>query len=383
MLANIFNKLAIIIVLSFASHSANADYQLTLLSPLGTNLSASNGNPIYSSPYGLNALNQVVGYSITNYGNTEPTLWSNGGVSDLGTMGRNDGYGTGEALGINSSGQAVGMSYTYDMSAYKATLWNNGTITDLGTLGGNSGFARAISDSGSIVGVSDTATGVGHATLWSNGTVTDLGALNGAIGSVAQSINSSNQIVGTSILNGNGNLATIWSNGNISALNPLDSLINSSATAINDFGIVVGESYTVGAAYRATMWSNGMASALGALNGEFSSASGALGINAMGHIVGVSTNVSGVSHAVLWVNGVAIDLNSLLSASDVTAGWVLSSAYAINNNGSIVGFANNSLLNINSGYLLSSVAAVPEINSTIMLIMGLGLFGFMLKRRQS
>ena len=127
------------------------------------------------------------------------------------------------------------------------------------------------------------------------------------------------------------------------------------------------------------MWSNGGITDLGSLGGNISAA---LDINASGHIVGVSTNVSGVSHAVLWVNGVAIDLNSLLSASDVEAGWVLHNAYAINNNGSIVGDASNSILGIStSGYLLTSVAAVPETNTTIMLLMGLGVFGFIARRK--
>jgi uncharacterized membrane protein len=39
-------------------------------------------------------------------------------------------------------------------------------MTDLGTLGGNVSAATGINDLGQVVGMSDTASGYGHAVLW-------------------------------------------------------------------------------------------------------------------------------------------------------------------------------------------------------------------------
>ena len=88
-------------------------------------------------------------------------------------------------------------------------------------------------------------------------------------------------------------------------------------------------------------------------------------------------------HATLWNGSVLTDLNSFLDASTVSAGWVLNEAYGINDNGWIVGYASNSLLGINSHAFLMSIAAVPEPDSYAMMLMGLGLIGFVARRRKS
>ena len=177
-----------------------------------------------------------------------------------------------------------------------------------------------------------------HATLWNNGTVTDLGTLGGT-SSYANGINDSGQVVGIS--NIHSNMET-----------------------------------------HATLWSNGTVTDLGTLGGI---GSAAFGINASGQIVGYAyTSGNGPPHATLWSNGTVTDLNSLLNASTVSAGWVLNEAHAINNSGFIAGIASNSILGIDShAFLLSNVAAVPESDPLPMMLMGLGLLGFVARRRKN
>lgn len=68
------------------------------------------------------------------------------------------------ASGINDNGQVVGRC-NYGIGGDHAAAWTNGTITDLGTLGGNSSYAQDINNSGQIVGYANTTTtnGVYHA----------------------------------------------------------------------------------------------------------------------------------------------------------------------------------------------------------------------------
>jgi probable HAF family extracellular repeat protein len=212
------------------------------------------------------------------------------------------------------------------------------TATDLGTLGGNYSKAYAINASGQVAGYSKTTGGdpVYHATLWNGTTATDLGTLGGT---------------------------------------------HSYAYGINDSGQVVGYAYTTGnAAYRATLWNGTTATDLGALSGG---ASKAYAINASGQVAGYSYTSDAVQRAALWNGTTIIDLNSLLDASTVSAGWVLNVASGINDNGWIAGTASNSILGISSRAFLLSVTSVPEPETYGMMLTGLGMLGFMARRRKN
>ena len=76
----------------------------------------------------------------------------------------------------------------------------------------------------------------------------------------------------------------------------------------------------------------------------------------------------------------AIDLNSFLDFSTVDAGWVLTIANAINDNGWIVGNADNSITGERHGYLLMPI---HEPETFAMVLAGLGLLGVISRRRKS
>ena len=90
-----------------------------------------------------------------------PALFENGTVQNLGTLGgvttKPAGDVSGQAQGINNNGVVVGYALTADGYSH-AFSFSNGVMSDLGTLGGNRSDAWSINDGGTIVGQSETAT---------------------------------------------------------------------------------------------------------------------------------------------------------------------------------------------------------------------------------
>jgi len=209
-----------------------------------------------------------------------------------------------------------------------ATIWNGTTPTDLGTLGGSFSYAAGINDSGQVVGQMG-----GHATIWNGTTPTDLGTLGG---------------------------------------------LTSYAVAINDVGQVVGGSATFNGAGHATIWNGTTPTDLGTLPGGHDSV--AYAINNLGQVVG-SSYTSGGQHATLWDHGTKIDLNTFLDNATRSAGWVLSIAHGINDSGWIVGDTGNTLHGGEAHAFL--LIPVPEPETYAMFLAGLGLMGFMARRRKS
>lgn len=329
-----------------------------------------------SIAYGINDAGQVVGYSyLTGNGSYHATLWNSAVATDLGTLGGSSSI----AYDINNSGQVVGTSYTAGDAARYAVLWNGATRISLGSLGGVGG-ATAINDAGQIVGYSN---GGNTATLWNGITATvALGTLGGTVGS-ASGINNSGQIAGQSTLTGPTQLrATLW-NGTTPTNLGFGSLSGAAGhgNGINEAGQVVGavEIVTGTVTSHAVLWNSGIVTDLGTLGGKHSSA---LAINNLGAIVGFSdVNGDPRRHATLWVGTTPTDLNSLLDAATVDAGWILLDAAGINDSGWITGTAYNTVTDQMRGYLLS-ISSVPEPGTYALMLASLGVLAIAVRRRE-
>lgn len=314
---------------SGASETYNGSYFSTTTlwnGPVATNLGILGPVGTGSLGYSINNAGQVAG-TLVRPGYCPclfPMVWDGTTSSGLVSLGNES-----VATSINNSGQVAGWTLTtsYYFSAYHATVWDGSTTTILGSLGGNNSFANAINDSGWVAGYSDTGGDANqvHATLWNGLVITDLGTLGGGYSS-ATAINNAGQVAGSSLTAGDVSAhATVWNGSILTDLGP-------------------------GAAGGTDSWANA--------------------INNSGQVAGVSNMTGNVQHATIWNGTTAIDLNSLLDADTVSAGWVLNHANGINDNGWIVGDASNSLTGQRHGFLLSTLT-VPEPGTFALLAFGL------------
>lgn len=308
-----------------------------------------------SAAAAINNEDEVVGYSnIAGSDITHATLWRKGHIIDLDPLGTT----ASGANDINDRGEIVGYRNG------TATLWSRGRTVDLGTLGGRSSTATGINHRGQIVGTYFISGVEGaRAVVWDRGVPTDLGIAGGGwIGGTALDISDTGQIVGASSTRFSDNsLATSWT-GTSPTL--LGGSVDSAAFAVNNAGEIVGMSGShpnyMGTA---TVWNGTTPTLLNGLAadelGRFAGA--AVNINNAGQIVGRSlANASTSSccdwHAVVWLGSNPTDLNNLLDTNTVNAGWVLVSASGINDRGSIVGAATNSITGVSHAFMLSAVA---------------------------
>ena len=279
-----------------------------------------------SEARGINNSGQVTGYSRTAASTFHAFLYSNGVMTDLGTLG-----GASYGFGINSSGQVGGYS-GIGVHYYRAFLYSNDSMTNLGALGGDDhAVGYGINDSGQVVGEScNLNSGMCRAFLYSNGVMTDLGNLGGSSWTnMAYGINDSGQVTGVS-----NSRAFLYSNGVMTDLGILGGDSHSIGYGINDSGQVVGSSADPSGKYRAFLYSNGVMTDMGTLGG----ASYGYDINNSGQVVGMSADPSGKYRAFLYSNGSMTDLNNLINPA---SGWTLSKARAINDVGQIVGLGIN------------------------------------------
>jgi probable HAF family extracellular repeat protein len=187
------------------------------------------------------------------------------------------------------------------------------SITDLGTLGGTESFAYAINDSSQVVGLSGiTGDASIHSFLYSKGKMTDLYPLNcqDLLTVGPTDINNAGQIASGVVVGGVYVPAILHSRtGDLTLLGSLGGVtpygFNGVATSINNAGNAVGYSYIDSINRHAFLYSGGVMTDIGSFGGY----SGAWAINDEGVIVGFSSDqFNGVAHAFVDSDGVMTDI---------------------------------------------------------------------------
>src|SRR5262252_10999561 len=246
-------------------------------------------------------------------------------ITDLGSLGGGVTHGlainaSGQVTGDSVSSQLVQVPcpvqqyggakkcFTHPDDAFE---WSNGTMTDLGTLGGNFSQGVAISGSGEVVGSSSgKSPGTGGAFLSNSGH--GMKPLNPP--AEAYGINDSDQIAGQcrNSMFLQGYACVVSSNGAITALPESDPNIECleintipgltpAAIAINNNGQILGNCFL----NTAVVWTNDTPTVLPTLGGGSSSGTA---INNNGLVVGTSQTSAGAEDGFLWSNSTMTDL---------------------------------------------------------------------------
>ena len=235
-------------------------------------------------------------------------------INGLGTLGGNDS----RARAINNTGHVVGESVTSQGSRH-AFIWADGRMLDLGTLGGSNSTARRLNEDGQVVGQADLTGGTNaHAFIWSaEHAMLDLGTLPGGENSSASSINNNGHVVGYSETSSHSTLAFIWNEREgLTKLDRRGSIANDINDSIQIVGWVSSESQIQKP--DAAVWQNGQLTRIGF--GDDRISADALAINERGQVVGTE-----FLSAFLWQNGAKVGIRSF------------STPLGINNEGVVVG----------------------------------------------
>ena len=368
-----------------AQTKAKGRYQVTSLPTLGGTSSAGNS---------INNQTWAAGYSrLTGDQTRHATLWRNGSLLDLGTLG---GPNSSVAWNVkNTEGIIVGISQTADpeprgefwssAAFYSGPftvgfinlgfVWEQGQMRGLPNFpGGNNGFATGANNLRQVVGwaendfqdpacVSPQVLQFRPA-MWSLGPpdqIQDLPLIPGDSSGAATAINDNGQIVGISgicdqaVGRHTAKHAVLWENGGVTNLGNLGAQWWNTPTAINQRGDVVGfagdPAFVEGDILHAFMWTreDGIRH-LRPLKGRTPEHvdSEAYGINEARQVVGVSCDADFVDcRAVIWDHG-----NTPTDLNEVKGGFSarLESAKDINDNGEITGRAIDAS-NVRTAYL--------------------------------
>lgn len=185
-----------------------------------------------------------------------PAIWQvGGGITGAGPWGA-------MVVDINESGAVAGnLGVEGAASGTRATLWRDGSVIDLGTLGGTSSVAQAVNDRGHVMGRITAVTGDFRAFLWRDGRMTDLGTLgSGSSTSVSpMALNERDQVVGCSqVPTADSQHAFLWQDGRMLDLHTAlpDGLGDgwSCALALNERGEIVGMFQGEDGTTRAIKW---------------------------------------------------------------------------------------------------------------------------------
>ena len=244
-----------------------------------------------------------------------------------------------------------------------AFVWSNGTMTDLGTLGGNFSRGVAINGSGEVVGYSAAKTnGPSGEFLWDGHSMKPLSDPAEVYG-----INDSGQIVGQcrNSMFLQSYACVVSSNGAITALPESDPNIEClyintippaipAAVAINNSGQVLGNCFN-SAGGLAVVWTNDTPTELPTLGGVASSGTA---ISGNGQVVGTSETSTGAEDGFLWSNGTMTDLGPNFSPAAVNASGVIVGGQFVYSNGTLQNL--NNLIPAGSGYQIQNATGIND-----------------------
>ncbi len=317
--------LLMVLGLGGAAHAAPR-YELILLDSLE--------DYVYSFATAINNRGEVVGFCTDLDGNARATYWdpnNNYAPVNIGTLGGAD---TSMALGINDSGDVVGVAYMLAYNRGQAFIWNAKTryIVALQGLPDSEGdVVYSIGNNGKACGFSNIRDLGYRACIFQRdkpGVDISYGFSNHAIG-----FGDSGKVVGNENSSRTNNVGkAVVGQGDfkeITSLTPGE--IGSGAQAVNKNGFVVGSSNSHG-----FLW-DGSLHDLGTLGGTTSQA---LAINDSCYVAGWSYTTKGETSAFLFLPGTAmmIDLN-LLEVMGKPSGLRFTEAHGINDGGEIVGYS--------------------------------------------
>jgi probable HAF family extracellular repeat protein len=259
-------------------------------------------------------------------------------ITDLGTLTPPEGYSSASyATGLNKSGHVVGSSVhkkKVGATTYywiRGFVWRSGQLTDMGLLPGalanGRSYAAAINDLGQVAGTASDSLNRMVPVLWQDGAFTEIGLPPWASSATLSDINEAGQLCGEA-----GGRAFLYSGGQFLEIPGMDEVpvADSAAYGINEAGHVAGHMMTVSDdTYGAFLFDGVETRSIAATVQR-----GAYDINDLGQIVGcVRTSLFAYTFkAFLWQGGAL----TYLSSPD---GLLDPAAYAINNKGTIVGYA--------------------------------------------
>ncbi len=194
---------------------------------------------------GINASGEIVGVAYINTNDTEGFIYKDGSSTPINDPNANEsvsesGNSSGTfAFAINASGQVLGDYFDSSGNSHGFIYNTNGSFTGISVEGAASTYAEGINNAGQAVGYYVDASNEVHGFLYSGGSIATLNDPAAAGGTVAFAINNTGEVVGY-YWDGNGNEDVFtYSNGiysNIAVPNANDSI---EGLSVNDAGQIV------------------------------------------------------------------------------------------------------------------------------------------------